>query len=123
MINPITENNMTFNPNFLLLSKKIITNPTTNAITLIIARIIPIVTKASFILFYHLKSTAHAPKPIINPITEYCKICIPSFLDCSFLDKTKINPTNKPIKLTKDKSPTNIEIILIVLSINAFRLC
>jgi len=55
MINPITENSMTFKPSFLLLSKKIITNPTTNAITLVIARIIPIVTKASFILFNHLK--------------------------------------------------------------------
>lgn len=74
MINPITENNITFKPNFLRLSKKIMTNPTTNAITLIIARIIPIVTNISFILFYHLKSTAQVPKPIMNPIIEYCKI-------------------------------------------------
>lgn len=55
MINPITEKSITFNPNFLLLSKKTITNPTTNAITLIIARIIPIVTNVSFMLFNHSK--------------------------------------------------------------------
>ncbi|HCQ12865.1 MAG TPA: hypothetical protein DIU01_06300 [Flavobacterium sp.] len=49
MTNPITENSITFNPDFRWLSKNSIMKPIINAITLIIARIIPIVTKVSFI--------------------------------------------------------------------------